>query len=220
MKKFITLSVIVLIALNATAQFQKGNKLVGFGLNVGTTSSRQDNSSLLQTNNSTVFGLSTELGFAVNENRLNGFFAGADYGWSKAEFPNQPTNSYKSNYFSTNGGYFTRRYKKIGGDFFVFGEGRAGANYQQSINNASSSSEDKLQRAGVNIGLYPGLAYKWTDRFLLELRFADFVNVGYAWQKSKSANGNSSTQNNFNLGTSLGLGYLDNIGIGARWILK
>jgi hypothetical protein len=52
------------------------------------------------------------------------------------------------------------------------------------------------------------------------VRFADFVNAGYGWQKSKSANGNSSTQNGFNLGTSLGLGYLNNIGIGARWIIK
>ena len=52
------------------------------------------------------------------------------------------------------------------------------------------------------------------------VRFADFVSVGNAWQKNKSANGNSSTQNSFNLGSSLGLGYLSNIGIGARWILK
>ena len=36
--------------------------------------------------------------------------------------------------------------------------------------------------------------------------------------EKKSANGNSSMQNTFNLGTSLGLGDLENIGI--RWILK
>ncbi|MFY7839313.1 MAG: hypothetical protein ACOVP7_03505 [Lacibacter sp.] len=220
MKKTISLAVTVLLAFNASAQFQKGNKVLGFGLNAGSSKTKLENTTVLQTNNSTSLGLSAELGFAVKENRLNGFFAGTDYSWNKAEFPNQPSVNYKNSYFSTNGGYFTRRYKKLGGDFFVFGEGRIGANYQQSINNVSSSSEDKMQRVGVNAGLYPGIAYKWNSRFLFEVRFADFVNVGYAWQKNKSANGNSSTQNGFNLGTSLGLGYLNNIGIGARWIIK
>lgn len=220
MKKIITLSVIVLLAFNATAQFQKGNKVLGFGLNVNSSAFKLENTTNLQKSNSTSVGISTEIGFAVKENRLNGFFAGADYGWNKASFPNQPNADSKNSSFSTNGGFFTRKYKKLGGDFFVFGEGGAGVNYQQSINNVSSPNEDKMQRLGVNVGLYPGLAYKWTNRFLFELRFADFVSVGYGWQKNKSANGNSSTQNAFILGSSLGLGYLSNFGIGARWILN
>ena len=218
MKNIIVITVLVLLAFNASAQFQKGNKVIGF--NASSTNSRIENSSAIQTNISTNFGLSAELGLAVNENRLNGFFVGADYGFNKAEFPNQPSINSKNSYFGTNGGYFTRRYKKIGGDFFVFGEWRAGVNYQQLLNNLSLPSEDKIQRAGVNLGLYPGLAYKWTNRFLFELRFADFMNIGYRWQKSRSSNGNSTRQNDFNLGTSLGLGYLNNIGIGARWILN
>lgn len=220
MKKIITLSVIVLLAINASAQFQKGNKVLGFGLNVNSSDFKQENTTLLQKSNSTSFGLSTEIGFAVKENRLNGFFAGADYGWNKASFPNQPNADSKNSSLSTNGGYFTRGYKKLGGDFFVFGEGRAGINYQQSINKVSSPNEDKMQRLGVNVGVSPGFAYKWTNHFLLELRFTDFVNVRYEWQKNKSANGNSSTQNAFNLGSSLGLSYLANFGIGLRWILK
>jgi hypothetical protein len=220
MKKIITLSVIVLLAFNASAQFQKGNKVLGFGLNVSSYNNKQESTSVIQESNIINLGLSAELGFAVKENRLNGFFAGADYGLNKAEFSNQPGNNYKNSYLGTYGGFFTRRYKKIGGDFFVFGEGRAGITYRQSINNVSLPSEDKEQLVLVNAGLYPGLAYKWTNRFLFEVRFADFVNIGYGWRKNRSANGNSSTQNSFNLGTSLGLGYLNNIGIGARIILK
>ncbi|MBK8087326.1 MAG: hypothetical protein IPK31_04890 [Chitinophagaceae bacterium] len=100
----------------------------------------------------------------------------------------------------------------------MFGEGRADLNYFQGNNNTNTANPD-TQGYGVNLGLYPGLAYKWNSRFLFELRFADFVNIGYSHREVKGINNTKDVQRNFSLGTSLGLGYLNNIGIGARWIM-
>lgn len=216
MKKFITLSVIVLLAFNASAQFQKGNKVLGFGLNVQSSKGKNEGQNI-QTSTNNNFQLSTELGFATKENRLKGFFVGAGYSKFKYEISNQPSLTSESETVNFSGGYFDRLYKNLGKNFFVFGEGRASFNYWQQ--NFSLNNPD-IKQYGVSVGLYPGLAYKWNQRFLFEIRFADFVNAGYTYQEQKSNNNEKSSQNSIGFGTSLGLGYLNNIGIGARWIIK
>lgn len=218
MKKFITLSVIVLLAFHASAQFQKGNKVLGFGLNVQSSKEKIEEQNP-QTSTSNNFHLSTELGFATKENRLSGFFVGAGYSKNKYEVANQPLSGSETEGINFSGGYFNRIYKSLGKNFFVFGEGRASLNYSQQKNNSVYNNPDSKEYS-VNVGLYPGLAYKWNQRFLFELRFADFVNVGYSYRELKGTNNQKSVRNSVGLGTSLGLGYLNNIGIGARWIIK
>jgi hypothetical protein len=217
MKKFFSLSMIVLIAFNASAQFTKGNKVLGLGLNFYT--SKQETSSP----NSTLqkgqdFNFSTELGFATKENRLSGFFVGAGYGKNKFELSTSPGTATSSESFNVGGGYFNRAYRSLGKNFFVFGEGRAGLSYLKQNEFAPNTATTQLYQ--VNVGVYPGVAYKWNQRFLFEIRFADFVNVGYMHRKFENSLNQISTQNSFGVGTSLGLGYLSNIAIGARWIIK
>lgn len=217
MKRVITLSMIVFFALNASAQFSKGNKVLGLGLNFQTSKQETDGPTPFNRNEQTVH-FSTELGFATKENRLSGFFVGAGLSNNKYEVPSQPASNTSSESFNVSGGYFTRAYKMLGKNFFVFGEGRAALNYSQYKNSTLNNPEFK--QYGVNVGVYPGLAYKWNQRFLFEIRFADFVNVGYSHTQLENINNQTSTQNSFGIGTSLGLGYLNNIGIGARWIIK
>lgn len=217
MKKVFTLSMIVLLALNASAQFTKGNKVLGLGLNFQTSKQESDGQNpVIQKNQD--FYLSTELGFATRENRLSGFFVGAGYSNNKYELPNTPAANVSDEQFNVGGGYFTRAYRSLGKNFFIFGEGRAGLNYSQQKNFTSGNA--RTSQYAVNVGVYPGIAYKWNQRFLFEIRFADFVNVGYSYREQKSDTNPTSTRNSFGVGTSLGLGYLSNIGIGARWIMK
>lgn len=218
MKKVITLVITSFLIMNANAQFQKGNKVLGFGLNVQSSKEKSDGpNAQISTSNS--FQLSTELGFAAKENRLSGFFVGTGYSKNKYETANQPQAGSESKSINISGGYFNRIYKSLGKNFFVFGEGRASLNYSQQDNNSIYNYPDS-KLYSVNVGLYPGLAYKWNQRFLFELRFADFVNVGYSYRELKGGNNEKTVQNSVGLGTSLGLGYLNNIGIGARWIIK
>ena len=218
MQKIFTLCLLVFLSLSANAQFKKGDKVLGAGLNFQSSTHENNFSTLPQTNKSTNFDLSVEIGMAKKENRLNGFFISAGYGVNKQEYPTQPASNSKNDNFNAGVGYFSKCYKPLGKSFFVFGEGRAGLNYFQVNNNINTSNPDTHEYR-VNLGLYPGLAYKWNSRFLFELRFADFVSVGYFRREVKGINDTKDVQRNFSLGTSLGLGYLSNIGIGARWIM-
>ncbi len=218
MQKIFTLCVLSILCFSATAQFKKGDKVLGFGLNVQASTSETNNLSVQQTNKSSGFNVSVELGIAKKENRLNGFFIGTGYGATKQKFSTAPASNSTYNSFNVDGGYFTRIYKALGKSFFVFGEGRARLNYSRDNYSISTGNPD-AQQYGINLGLYPGLAYKWNNRFLFELRFADFVSVGYSQRETKPINNKKDVQRNFSLGTSLGLGYLSNIGIGTKWIL-
>ena len=218
MQKIFTLCVLSILCFSVNAQFKKGDKVLGAGLNFESSKQEYNFTTIPQTNKSTSSSLSVELGIAKKENRLNGFFINAGYGVNRQEYPSQPASIAKNDNFNAGVGYFSKRYKPLGKNFFVFGEGRAELNYFQGNNNTNTANPD-TQGYGVNLGLYPGLAYKWNNRFLFELRFADFVSVGYSHREVKGMNNTKDVQRNFSLGTSLGLGYLNNIGIGARWIM-
>ncbi len=215
-QKFLLNCVIALIfSSSAIAQFQKGDKVLGFGLNISASKSEQTGSQQYS-NNLSSFGLSTGLGFAVNEHQLHGFFVNGNYGISKSKYPNQPTANSKSDNYNFGAGYFTKIYKPLGKNFFVFGEVDAGFSYSEQKQGVAPQSQKQY---GVSVSLYPGIAYKWSNRFLLEARFGDFVSIGYSRNENISSNNDRSISNNFGLSSSLGLGYLQNFGIGGRWII-
>lgn len=217
MKKIITLSVIVLLAFNASAQFQKGNKVLGFGFNVGSSSREITYDPAVRLIKNNYVNLNAELGFAKSENRLNGFYISSGYGTSK-QYNTSSATTNKNQEVNFRAGYFARKYVSLANRFFVFGEAEAGgfyaANYRARLNDAYQ------QNFGASVSLRPGLAYKIKERFLLELEFADLANITYSQLEYETGLGNKSINRSFNLGTSLGLGYFANIGIGARIILK
>jgi hypothetical protein len=218
MKRVITLSLIVFFALNASAQFTKGNKVLGFGFNTG-----QFSNNTISTNTSQEtkgFGLNGSLSFAKakSETRLNGFVFNAGYTKSISKNSNPFSNDQLTENYMAGVGYFIRKYKSLGKNFFVFGEAQGEVSFDRYISRSSTFYTNANQyQAGI--GIYPGLAYKWNNRFLFELRFADFARVGYSYSERKQET-TSDYSRSFSFGTSLGLGYLNNIGIGARWIIK
>jgi hypothetical protein len=223
MKKTLLTATLLLTAYFGFAQFQKGNKVLGFGLGFSTYKGENQNNSNSPVNKNQSFNFSTELGFATKQNALHGFFAGAGYGENKTE-SSQPIYSLSKNQNqSFNVGYFTRRYKSLGKGFYVFGDLRGGYNYSENKNvnvNLNNRQENTQKTHTANISAFPGIAYKWSNRFLLEVRTGDLISLGY----NRSINTNSSNNekfvgNNFSFNSSIGLGFLNNIGIGARWII-
>nr|WP_294907621.1 hypothetical protein [uncultured Lacibacter sp.] len=218
MKKLLVLSTIVLLAINANAQFQKGNRVLGFGLNLQSINNNSLYPASESTNKGFTLGGSVSLAKAKSETRLNGFTLYAGYGKSKVNNIGPVNSNQFSEDYSAGLGYFMRKYQSLGKNFFVFGEAQASFNYSRQLMRYGVSSSDNNNYGGT-IGIYPGLAYKWNDRFLFELRFADFAALSYNYTEQRS--GNSDVYNRaVSFGTSLGLGYLHNIGIGARWIIK
>lgn len=218
MKKFITLSVIVLLALNASAQFQKGNKVLGFSFNLSQGGTNSHSLAGYQVSNGFGVGTTISLAKAKSENRLNGFLINLGYTKASSETNFPYLASQLTENYNAGAGYFMRRYKSLGRNFFVFGEATGMVNYSKEIFRSGSVASDANQY-NASVGIYPGLAYKWNECFLLEIRFADFATVSYNYQELKGGN-NRQYSRGLSLGTSLGLGYLNNIGIGARWIIK
>jgi hypothetical protein len=205
------------LSFSAGAQFAKGDKVLGAGLSFQHGTSESNSVTSPYTGKSNSGGISLDLGFASREHRLSGFYISANAGKSTSTYSLQPSLNYNSDYFNTGAGFFSRRYQSIGKNFFLFAEGRAGIDYGKQNNSNNITTE----RTSLNIqaGLYPGISYKTGKHFLLDLRFGDFVSLGYGHITDKGVGNNKSEQTNFGFSSSLGLGYLQNIGIGARWII-
>lgn len=218
MKKFFTLAIASLLIISASAQFKKGNKVFGFGINVENAHSNTLYPLSETINKGFMLGASVSLAKAKSESRLNGFTFTAGYGKLKSRTNIPFASDQFSESFNAGLGYFMRKYKPLGKNFFVFGEAQASFNYNRQLFRSAANKVND-DRYNVTIGVYPGLAYKWNDRFLLELRFADFAALSYNYSEQET-NDNKSYSRGVSFGTSLGLGYLNNIGIGARWIIK
>jgi hypothetical protein len=204
MKYLLLITSMLLVSFTTFAQFEKGNKVLGLGLNFNSSNNEQAANNFTQITKQTVIGLNTEIGFAKTQNQLHGFFVSGSFGRQRNESLSQPTSISKQDQYNIGAGYFMRRYKSLGKNFFVFGDGRAGFGYGEQ--NVGATSFNNQKQYSINAGIYPGIAYKWNRSFLLELRFADLVSVGYTHVETRNGVNNAKNVNK-------------NFGIGVRWIL-
>lgn len=219
MKKSITLlSTLCFCTTIVSAQFEKGDKVLGAGLSFlsSTTDGNSSQTSVYKTKNTNA-GLSIDLGIASKSTRLNGFYLTGGMGSSRSTYNNLPSFNSNSDYYNFGAGVFSRRYRPLGKGFFLFAEGRGEMLYSHT--KAENSNYVKGTSLSVTAGLYPGLSYQAGKRFMLDLRFADFIGLGYSRLDNTTAAGASDKTTSFSFNSSLGLGYLQNIGIGARWII-
>lgn len=216
-KQYILLTAGILFTGIINAQFTKGDRVLGAGLSIQHNAYESNASSFPYTSKTNNGNISIDLGFANRQNRLSGFYLSGGYGKSKNEYASQPSSNFNSESFGVGGGFFTRRYQPIGKNFFLFAEGRAGVDYGKQNNSSNSLVERKT--LNVSAGLFPGISYKTGKHFLLDLRFGDFVNLGYNHITDKGVGNTKTEQTNFGFSSSLGLGYLSNMGIGIRWIM-
>lgn len=218
MKRTLLFGLLFFIYFGTFAQFQKGNKVLGFGLNFSTGKSEQTSGQFISTSKNNGFSVPAELGFAGKANRLNGFYLTVSNSKSKWE-TNTPlaTNRTLTNQ-SYGLGYFTRIYKSLGKNFFVFGDARGGYTYTEQKDEETTTSTRKQN--SMNVLFFPGIAYKWNNKFFLEVRTGDLINFGYTNSKTTNSTTNiKNTSSSFDFNSSLGLGFLQNFGIGARWII-
>jgi hypothetical protein len=211
MNRFIltTLTVLFFSGL-ASAQFSKGNLLVGGELSYS-ESSNQLNGTTNQNVHSGVFNVS--LGKAMNENAIIGI--NLTYSGAKENIPYLT----KGNIYGI--GIFYRKYKSLGKDFYLFGE--AGAGYAYSNNKGTDTAGAWKVFGTTNSGrIYftPGIAYQASKRLFIEITIPAILSAQYT-----IFNGNidpaqeNSKASSFNISTSLNSSPLSNLGIGFRLIL-
>jgi hypothetical protein len=209
--------IILSFSFLASAQFNKGNILLGGNLSyTGNTSSGPGQPDL----NSNYGNFSVSIGKALNENSV--------FGINISFSPNSTENNFGSNggvlkLINNNysAGVFYRKYKSLGKDFFLFGE--VGGGYTGSTGSTKDSSGNKLSTSsanGGNIYFYPGISYKISKKFFLELTIPNLIYASYSSNKFSDPQQSSPQKNtSFDISTSLSSNPLNSLGIGFRLII-
>lgn len=202
-----------LVSLATQAQIKKGTILLGGNLMFYTQKTTPDNPLQDYHTTQTNLSLNPSVGIAVKDNLLKGFELSYSNKRDEQAYPqgNYFTSSkiYVNNYGA---GFFLRRYKYLGGRFYIFMQGRLGGAYSTSKNEYKEQSKPAtstdIKGYNISLGFYPGVSYAITDWLQLETGFQNLVYAQYSHQKQTDqvlTDGTVSTYktNAFSLGTNL-----------------
>jgi Outer membrane protein beta-barrel domain len=209
----ILLSLLVsLTVFSASAQFKKGDILLGADLSFSGSKSTSNINPGDQKSSYGDFGIS--IGKAIKENAIAGIKLG--YGHNSNTYNNGTDNLTSSNN-TYSIGVFYRLYKNLGKDFYLFGE--AGAEYNGSTSSTSDTSGSKVTgNAGV-IYITPGLAYRISSKVFVEFSIPAIFNISYSSSSSKLGSQTLGTSDNFGASANIISNPLSSLGIGFRLIL-
>jgi len=213
----IILSIVILISIStaANAQFTKGSGLLGGTLSY--TSSKTDYSNPPDNYKNNYGNFNISLGKAIRENAVFGI----NINYRPRSYDYQAGNGiYKNTENGYGIGIFYRLYKSLGKEFYLFGE--AGGGYIGSSTTSKDSLGNKVATSNSNGGqiyLSPGIAYKISKKFFIELSIPQLFTIAYSSIKTKSGSMTTSSSDYFNVDASLDSNPLSNLGIGFRLIL-
>ncbi len=201
-------------SLLANAQFNKGNVLLGGQLGYGTTKNTAEPTPFQKTGGG---NFTIALGKALNENTVFGINFSYLPGSQSNDDPNSGYVNYKTYGYAA--GVFYRKYKSLGKEFYLFGE--SGLNYQGSTFSDKDISGNKTLSGssnGGNIYIMPGIAYRISKKFFLEISVPNLFSASYNNSKTTTS-GITTTQDQFSIGANLSSNTLSSLGIGFRLVL-
>jgi len=227
MKKLTTLTILFFAAITAgTAQFQKGQKLLGGSISYSTGTTKTDQVSNFNSKRSN-FSFNPSFAWFTSANRLTGFSVG--YGRNKTYQEQLSGSSYQESLSgSGSADVFTERYYPVINKLFFTLQGRLGVSYTRGktrgANGTNNEVENQQRGFGINMGLAPGITYQLSPRVLFDLRLNNMLNAGYSRTTSKNVkpgtNASKWTEESFAVSSSLSSGTLGSVGLGFRWIIK
>jgi|ERR1700722_8047280 Outer membrane protein beta-barrel domain len=206
---------IIFFSYSASAQFNKGNILLGGNLSFGSSKSTSPPSPDEQKSNSGNIDIS--LGKAIKENALFGI--NLSYGEVSNTFGSGVSPS-KSTSYNYGIGVFYRVYKALGKEFYLFGQ--AGAEFNGSSYSSTDSTGNKLFNGtsyGGSIYISPGIDYRISKKFFLELSIPQIFSINYSNSNSKSGSVSTGTGDNFGISANFISNPLNSLGIGFRLVL-
>ena len=189
----------------ANAQIAEGKYLLGGSVNFSHINTINDANTKFENNSA---GINIQLGKFISANSVIGGMA--QYSYAKSN-----SNGSKANSFGI--GMFYRKYKSLGDNFYLFGEGNVLYNYGKTESIASSNLKQVLN--GVSISLLPGISYSLTPKMQGELQIPNLISASYTSWKNSNGTQTSPTQNQFSIGANLNQNLLSNLGLGFKLIL-
>ncbi len=212
MSRILLSFLIILSVYSASAQFNKGDILIGGDLSYSTNKLTSPYTSGEQKNNSGVFDIS--LGKAIKENALFGI----DLNYATFSYTYVDRSKTTSHNYGI--GVFYRVYKNLGKDFYIFGQ--AGAGYNGSTGSATDSTGNQLSTSTSNEGsiyVTPGISYKLSKKFFLELSIPEIFSIAYMSSNTKSESVTTGKNDYFGVNANLNSNPLNSLGLGFRLIL-
>lgn len=215
MRKLLLAGLFISASFFASAQISKGSTLLGGGVNYSNVKS--DNSGINEVKQSNT-SIILSAGKAVKENTIVG--GSLSYGTFNTKTNNNNPPSESSSYGA---GIFMRKYRTLGKNFYLFGQGDLSYGYGKTKQSQiSSGTEIKNTSKGWNIiaGVTPGISYALSRKFQLELGFNNLVSVGYGSTKfSTTSPGNTTNSKHSSFNVSTNFGTTSSLTIGFRIFL-
>jgi len=215
MSRILLSLLIIFFFYSASAQFNKGNILLGGNLSYGSSKSTSPPNPDEQKSNSGNIDIS--LGKAIKENAL--FGVNISYG-GFSNMLGASVSPSKATSYNYGLGVFYRVYKDLGKEFYLFGQ--AGAGFNGSSYSSTDSAGNKLSNGtayGGSIYISPGIAYKISKKFFLELSIPQIFSVSYSNSNSKSGSVSTGSGDNFGVSANFISNPLNYLGVGFRLIL-
>ena len=209
--KFTLLTSILLITFMAgKAQFTTGKYSLGGDLNFSS-----ENTKGSDVKNQAV-NVTISFGKVVKENTL----VGINLSYGHFNFENITEFDQKLNQYGA--GIFYRKYKRLGKDFHLFGDGDLNYAYTEGIVTYENARKKVIDNE-VSINLKAGLSYSLTRKMQIELIMPNIVGIGYSQEKYKYSDPNpfkvTPDNNTFSFLTNIDGNLLSNFGVGFKFIL-
>jgi hypothetical protein len=218
---------LILSTSMAKAQFKKNDFLLGGQVSYNYNSSSTNNPSALYPiydEKANSGNITISLGKAVSENTV----IGIELSYLPSSVTNYQSAGPAPLKFKNNGyavGVFYRKYKNLGKEFYLFGEGLASYGWSDQ-SGTDSTGLKRLSGSSWNAGLelFPGIAYRVSKHFFLELSIPDLFVARYYKTNTVNQYGNATEvqttkSDYFAISTSLSSNPLTSLGIGFRLIL-
>jgi hypothetical protein len=222
MRKMMMLFVLfVLGSVAASAQFTKGQKVIGGSMALAGSNANYVPGSEYKSQQ-LAWSFNPSFGWFSKTNRLCGISLLYDH------YKQDYTNSNSTYLLSSSAigiGAFSQRFYSLAGNLYFTVNNSASASYVfGKAREVSLGTERTSDNSGyrINLGIAPGISYQLSPRFLIDGYLSNLVNVSYTHldYEGTITSSEGSKSDNFSLSTSLGSNALSNLGVGFRWLLK
>jgi hypothetical protein len=187
MKKVLSITLLALFCLEANAQLQKGNIMIGGSLSFSNNSSEQDFATGFSSSEATSFRLSPKAGYLLSDRAVIGL------GLGLITSMNEYTSNSSSQETRSKGldiSPFYRQYFSLSDKVAFFAHGTATLGFSKSKSKSQNGTDvDETEGNGTSyaIGIAPGVNYFLNEKWALE---ASLGGLGYSA-------GNSDTSGTF-----------------------
>jgi hypothetical protein len=196
MKNFYLLIFAVLFCLLAQAQIKKGDIVLGGDIGYSDESGNNGAAPVYTNKN---WNINPSVGRAFKDN----FVLGLDISYSHGTSAQGDPISYTSTADVLGAGFFLRRYKPLGNNFYLFCQAMLDGSYSHgsstSLVSGSNPSSGQSDNKGVEVRLqiYPGISYAINRHWQLETGLPNFFVVDYTHSKQTTMITGQPDQNSY-----------------------